>query len=219
MADILRLGRATPDALYEEIAQLHIDTIHHGALPLLGKKFMARLYRDLTLAKDTGLWVALEDGRLLGFICGCADLGRAYTDVLKQADFLLFWHGLRACLDVRILRKVAALFFYPFHSRQSAGDSQPSSPAEQKAQLLAISVNPHLQQKGIGSQLVAVLEKSLLEWGVSTYTVTTNIEEIGSNAFYRKNGFHHCGTLRHHALILQMYQKVPGIRPEPERTG
>jgi RimJ/RimL family protein N-acetyltransferase len=60
---------------------------------------------------------------------------------------------------------------------------------------------------------VGALEQGLRDWGmVGAYQVTTNVQEIASNQFYRKLGFEPYGTIKHHDLTLQRYTKqVPTL--------
>jgi GNAT superfamily N-acetyltransferase len=191
-------GRATFDAL----AQLHIAEIHHGTLPLLGKRFLARLYQELTRAPQSGIWAAHDAGRMVGFVAGCADLAAAYRAALRRSAIPLALLGARGLVSLTALRKLPALLLYPLRAR-GARDSGGAP----RAELLAIAVDPEMQGKGIGRDLVLALETAFREWRVDQYAVTTNRAETASNAFYVSLGFEPCGTMSHHELTLQRYRK------------
>lgn len=188
---------------FGRIAELHIAEIHHGLLPRLGKKFLALLYQGLSGADRTGVWVALHDGHVLGFVAGCADTKRTMSEVLFSLGGKLLLAAAGAVMSLELLRNISAMLVYPF--RQSPANGTRDIP---KAELLAICVEPSSRGRSIGKQLVQALEKSFPTWGtIQDYHVKTNIEEATSNAFYSTLGFHPAGTVPHHRLVLQVYIK------------
>jgi GNAT superfamily N-acetyltransferase len=193
--------------LFQQVASIHIQEIHFGVLPLLGRNFLAQLNREMTRAPYTGVWVVIENGQVLGFVSGCADLNKMYRFIFMHSFLPLLKHAGVAIFHPRFLKKVPSLFLYPFRHQKS----QPEVPSQieaDSAELLAIAVSPSMQGKGVGKILIKALEDGLREWNVTKcYYVATNIEEVGSNAFYRSQGFTPCGTTHHHDLILQKYRK------------
>ncbi len=75
------------------------------------------------------------------------------------------------------------------------------------AELLAIAIDSNEYGKGYGSHLIKVFETTLRQWGLQEYRVLTNIAEAPSNAFYLASGFRPAGTIGHHTLTLQVYEK------------
>lgn len=201
---------ADPPEYFGRVAELHMAEIHHGILPLLGKKFLALLYLGLSGADRSGVWVALHDGRVLGYVAGCADTKRTMTAVLFSFGVRLLLAAGGAVVSPAFLRKIMAVLSYPF--RQSPTSTAPRDIP--KAELLAICVEPSSRGRNIGKQLVQALEKAFLHWGmIPNYHVKTNIEEDNSNAFYRMLGFEPSGTVPHHNLVLQIYVKPVGKAP------
>jgi GNAT superfamily N-acetyltransferase len=204
--DVLRLGAEHPPDYYHQIADLHVMTIHHGVLPSFGKRFLARLYQELATAPRAGVWGVVDNDRVLGFIAGCADVRAAYVSVLLRSGVRLAPLAIRAVLTAGFWRAVAAMFAYPFRNRAPEGARDTS--AATHAELLAIAVAEGAQGRGMGTMLVGALECELRGWGVrDVYRVATNVQESASNAFYKKLGFTPCGTVKHHRLTLQMYEK------------
>jgi len=209
--EIVRLSPSHPRARFEEIAHLHAAEIHHGALPLLGPRFLARLYHEMSRAARTGVWVAVESDATLGFLAGCTDIKAAYRSIFLTGGLPLAWLVVRRLLGrPSLLRKVFAMLAYPFH--RGAGDAGAGPPVPARhAELLAVAVSREAQRRGVGRRLVSVFEEHLAAWGVAEgYWATTNIAEEDSNRFYRSLGFKPCGTMRLHDLVLQRYHKALG---------
>jgi ribosomal protein S18 acetylase RimI-like enzyme len=185
-------------------AALHIAEIHFGLLPLLGPEFLARVYMSVSSAPGAGVWVASRHGRIVGFVAGCSDVGALYKHMLRRDMLSLITAAGLALGRPAVLRRLPSIALYPLRQRDATGPRAARSPAE----LLAIAVSDDLRGRGLGRLLVARFEEFLRTLHVHEYHVATNIEEVGSNAFYRALGFRPVATVPHHALTLQLYEKV-----------
>jgi ribosomal protein S18 acetylase RimI-like enzyme len=184
---------------------------------------MTRLYFELSRAPQTHLWVALERGQVVAFLAGCANVQRSYRWVLMRPAllarlFLASWTVARLGLG-----RLLSPFSYISRARVPA-DGALSSGAQGVAELLAIAVKPQLRQRGVAKMLVEIFEQTLRDWGdVATYRVSTNIADVNSNTFYRRLGFSPCGTIKHHDLVLQTYEKslapASGHKPQSRAPG
>lgn len=210
---VVRLGRTEPDCVFRAIGQIHADTIHDGALSLLGQGFLARLYRAVARAPRAGVWGAMEDGEVVGFLAGCADVRACYRSVVARAGFPLAWRAVPALRSPRVWRKVVAVCLYPYSGHGSPNDS-PDRVSAGRSEILAIAVRADWGRKGIGGTLIRAFEESLVHWGVAgRYRVTTNLAETDANRFYQRAGFAPARRFRHHDLVLQEYVKqVPTTR-------
>jgi len=210
--EVVRLASSAAGTDFRRMAQLHIESIFHGALPLLGEGFLAELYRQLASAPGSGVWAATADGQLAGFIVGCTDARQALRFVVMRAWFRLMRLAALRLASPALWKKLPWLVAYPFKSRggMSAGRevNQPTAAGAVDAELLSMAVDSRYRGKGIGRQLVAALETDLLRpAGIDSYLVTTNRAEEVSNRFYPSVGFQPTRTFRHHDLILQSYSK------------
>ena len=199
---IVRLGLGDSE-LCRQAATLHIRSIHHGLLPLLGVRFLTKMYLCIAVAPQAGVWAMVDGDKLVGFIAGCASVQRTYRWITVDYGFKLAVAAGPALFRFSVLSKLYAILSYPFRRRKILATT-PTAEAE----LLAIAIDASEYGKGHGKKLVCALEESLRKWGVHAYRVLTNITETESNAFYSAMGFMPAGTIRHHALTLQLYEKM-----------
>jgi N-acetylglutamate synthase-like GNAT family acetyltransferase len=104
-----------------------------------------------------------------------------------------------------VLARLHSILAYPLRRR----DRQAAA-SVLEAELLAIAVDAKEYGQGHGKMLIQAFEASLRQWDVRAYRVVTNAADKESNAFYRATGFTPAGTVRHHALTLQAYEKMIG---------
>lgn len=206
--EIVRLSIVHPKAYFTAIAALHIKQIDYGLLPLLGLKFLSKLYYELAISPKTGVWVALKSNELVGFISGCADARLSYVAVLSRAWPLFMRLTLQVIL-IRpgLLRRMTSVLYYPFNKSSIKGHTIGVC-CSIKSEILAISVNPDFERQGIGRKLIQAFEKEILHWdNKGYYRVATKIPDIRSNSFYRKADFLPCHQIKLNDLILQIYLK------------
>ena len=206
---IIRLTNSEPLSYFQEVARLHTAEIQHGMLPLLGNEFLTSLYYEMCREPKNGIWVATENGKILGFLAGSADVRLSCRRLVLQSGLSLGWKILHAIPNLKLLKKFFSLFAYPFRKK----GERPSLPerhssSADRAELLAMAVHHEAHRQGIGRALVATFEQSLLIWGASDgYWVATDASQLASNNFYLSLGFERGGRLKHHDLILQHYYK------------
>lgn len=205
--EIIRLTAAHPESYFLNIAELHIEQIHHGFLPLLGLKYLSQLYYELATAPKTGVWVAIRSDKLVGFIAGCEDIRSSYYAVLPRAWPLFMSLILHVILKPLLCRKIFSILFYPFKSSSMTSHAI-SACSSIRPEILAIAVGKGIEGQGIGRKLVQSFEEKVLEWNCNGYyRVATNSSDVKSNSFYKKMGFLPCHQIRHNNLILQVYLK------------
>ncbi len=188
MKSILRLTSHDPEAYFREVAEVHARCIE-GFLSLLGAEFLAQLYRHLVRVPRTGVWCFLEGERVLGFVCGCADVKETYRSLVVRSWFPLMRVTMPSLLKRKTLRKLCGVLIYPFRQGSSEG-SRPGNGSAIRAELLAIAVRQTVRRSGIGTKLVRALEAGMGEWGITgEYQVSTLADDPLSNAFYSRMGF------------------------------
>jgi ribosomal protein S18 acetylase RimI-like enzyme len=193
---------------FQEVARLHSHQIHHGILPLFGARFLSRLYYRLASSSRAAVWVVIEDEKVVGFLAGCADIRQSYRSVFARSGLQLSWLALRSVFKPSVFRRLPSVFVYPFQLGKKQTTEESSASPVRRAELLSIAIDDGCHGRGFGRQLILEFEKELLRWGINEpYWVTTNCDDMNSNAFYRALGFEARGTFKHHSLILQRYCK------------
>ncbi len=210
--EIVDLKSAEMESLFSAVSRLHMQEIRHGALPLFGEKFLTRLYCELSKADRTVVLGAVEDGKLAGYVAGCADIACSYASVFKNAAIPLGWMMMGNLCRPDLLRKLPCIMTYPFGRKKTAEGHPDGNAQKGRPELLAIVVDEKYRGKHIGRTLVNAFERYLLSCGLDGfYYVSTNAADDGSNAFYQKLGFTFRGVAPHHSLTLRMYGKrIPG---------
>lgn len=207
---IERVSASTSPRLFQQLAKLHIDSIHGGILEALGPNFVASLYRQLGKRCDVLMFTALQEDRVIGFVagssnvrCSLRNLGIAGFGALAISACGSAW---RPSLVWKVLRTAGYFLRQPDGRAAEPLEDGASDPA--RAELLAIAVAEEARGLGVGSALVTALEEEFQNSAsAGEYFVSTNREEIGSNAFYRASGFTLVGQKRHHDLMLNIYKK------------
>jgi len=191
--------------LFDEMASLHRDLIHGGILPLLGKRFLANLYREIAGTESGFVGIALQGNKLVGFAAGAWDIWKCSCGLSAAGYLRLGLDFLVHLPSPGIFQKAFDAFCYPFRKGEESPENDLSQD-KHRAELLAIAVDSTTQGQGAGRLLVRALE-DFLKPHVSGYFVTTNIDDPKANAFYRAVGFAEVGRKKHHTLMLQTYFK------------
>ena len=173
------------------VAELHCAALAGDFLPSLGQGFLTVFYEGVM---DLGVgfgFVAIEDGRPVGFVLGSTDTGALFKQVVASRAVTL---GLRAIPAVirrpALAANVLETFLYP--------DKEGAVP--EKAELVVIGFDRAYRGRGLGRGLVSALNDAFRAQGVRSYKVTVLQENLGANSFYRALGFQP-------ALEFELYRK------------
>jgi ribosomal protein S18 acetylase RimI-like enzyme len=202
--ETIQLSEEGSEAEFREISCLHIKEIHHGILPFLGPKLLAELYKALVEIKLIYLWAVKSDRRIIGFLAGTLSSNkRALCLLLRRKSLLVL------CLMIRLLSASQSARLIISFVKTSAKHvlSARKDASRPQAELLAIAVDKHFQNSGVGKALMLCFEDSVRKGGLADYCVMTNVHELGSNAFYNAMGFEEYCLIPHHNLILRVYKK------------
>jgi ribosomal protein S18 acetylase RimI-like enzyme len=190
------------DTLYT-VAELHIRYIEQGVLPMLGARFLARLYLEIARSPRASVQVAIDKHQVCGFIAGCYDIHSTYIHLVTHAAIELLCAAGKSLLTPQVLRRIWALLAYPLQKHENRGTQRAPCP-----EILAIAVDESQRQMGVGRRLVEAFETAAQGWGeMDRIRVATNVAEAGARMFYEKLGFRPIRQRRHHALVLQIYEK------------
>lgn len=195
-------GRVNP----RSAAELHSSGIREGFLSSLGIPFLTQLYRAIDLAPQSGVFLAIQDKRVLGFVAYTADIAGCYRWVLTRKGLRLLLPLVSSLFRPRFYRKALETLFYPSHvEKHPNGTSRTGLP---RAELLSIAVDSQTRGLGIGKELVDAVDMAMREMRVSTYYVVTDATDERANKFYESGDFHEVRTFFHHRKPMREFRKV-----------
>lgn len=196
---------ALTEAHHAWAARLHVEELPHGLFPSLGPRFVAQWHRA-HMASPHGLgYVALKDGRPIGFALGCTDrranvdwllahrwapLAAAASRAFARRPLLAAWF-IRS-RSVRYLRRLVGRVLPTARPapaakarRTGAEPSMNGSPAV----LEAIIVVPSVRAQGVGSTLVDRFLADTAEAGAEYAELVTKDGDRGAAGFYERGGW------------------------------
>lgn len=163
------------------IVEIHMDTFTGFFLTFLGRGFLKTLYKGFMAHPYSGVILALEDDKPIGFCAYSEDLSGFYKYLVKRKLPLFAWYAIGAFFrNPRILFRLLRAFSY---SRESKRE-------ELYVELASIGVLPSAKNKGVGSKLIKML-CNITDASKFVYIKleTDRDNNEGVNYFYQKNGF------------------------------
>ncbi len=163
------------------IAELHKKAFPSFFLTQLGVPFLVTLYTGYMEDEESGIIVAEDEEKFIGFIAYSADYPRFYKGLIKNHLFKFAFCSLGAALR------------HPSFIKRLLGAFKKSDSVvkdERYVELASICVDPAIESKGVGSALIDYL-KSIVDFNTYAYiNLETDADKNdGVNRFYKKNGF------------------------------
>lgn len=180
MAVIRELEEVNFDYI-ESIAELHKKAFPTFFLTQLGIPFLRTLYMGYMEDKDSGIIVAEDNGKLVGFIAYSKDYPRFYKGLIKN-------HLIKFAIC-----SAGAAIRHPAFIKRLLGAFKKSESVvkkEQYVELASICVDPSIKCNGVGSALIDYL-KGIVDFSIYAY-INLETDADGNDAvnnFYIKNGF------------------------------
>jgi ribosomal protein S18 acetylase RimI-like enzyme len=174
MLEIRTIEGGDHEQTCKEVAQIHTETLAVGLLPSLGQPFLESLYRSAARDKSCVFIVAVEDGRIIGFVMGSI----APPSLYLRSAFQSLPKILAAILKrPRLLRRLLSVLRYSAKST-----SNPS------AELLSIAVSHEHRGTGISGALLREFKSKMMIRNIRKFRVTAADTQVAALKFYRKNG-------------------------------
>lgn len=169
--------RVTDRETIRDVTELHRRSLGSRFSDVLGARSLHGLY-EAVLGTDAGvLVVATQAGRLRGFVL-------ATTDTERVPPAMMRWpHRLAWTILFALMRRRGAVL------RWIEATSGGRTPDGIRAELMLIAVEPTSRSRGIGSRLVARLDRELGARGVNAYKVIVGHARTDAIRFYERNGF------------------------------
>ena len=164
-----------------DIVSIHLNTFTGFFLTFMGRGFLNLMYRSYAEYKDSGIFVALEEEKPVGFLAYSGDLSGLYKYMIRKRLILFGWYSFGAFFrKPTIFMRLVRAFLKPGETKRE----------EKYVELASIGVDPNMKSKGVGSQLIDML-KAQVDFNEYAYiTLETNaLNNEGANHFYKKNGF------------------------------
>lgn len=169
------------DRYIASLSQLHMKAFPRFFLTQLGLPFLKTLYKGYIEDKNSGILVAENNGKLIGFIAYSNEYSKFYKELLKK-------HLIRFAFC-----SLFAVIRHPSFCKRLLGAFKKSDDVkkeEEYVEIASICVNPKAGKRGVGSQLIRHL-KDITDFATYTYinleTDACNNEAV--NLFYIRNGF------------------------------
>ncbi|MHC4154173.1 MAG: GNAT family N-acetyltransferase [Planctomycetota bacterium] len=198
-----REGQIKFDSLRTEhipqVARLHTEGISAGYISSLGEKFAEYVYAGIVTSGESFGFVAVEDGRVIGFIT-CADsVISIYKHILRNHFLKLFLAILPRLFRLSSLRNVLETLFYPSRVQKDLNC----------VEIVAIVVDEPWRGRGIGRSLIHKAVDETLRRGIGKIRVMVG-DPLPANEFYKRLGFELVGQYRQHAHLTNLYVRSVG---------
>lgn len=164
-----------------DIVSIHLDTFQGFFLTFMGRGFLKLMYRSYVEYNDSGILVAFENEKPIGFLAYSGDLSGLYKYMIKKRLIPFAWYSLGAFFrKPTVFIRLVRAFLKPGEAKRN----------EKYVELASIGVAPYVKSKGVGSQLIEAL-KSMIDFNEYAYITleTDAVNNDGANRFYLKNGF------------------------------
>lgn len=165
----------------QTIAELHKKSFPTFFLTKLGIPFLKTLYTGYIEDKNSGIIVAENKDRIVGFIAYSKDYSSFYKGLIKNHLLKFAFCSLGAAIK------------HPSFIKRLLGAFKKSDSVvkeEKYVELASICVDPRIESRGLGSRLIDYL-KGIVDFDVYAYiNLETDADDNeGANYFYVKNGF------------------------------
>lgn len=164
-----------------DIVSIHLDTFQGFFLTFMGRGFLKLMYRSYVEYNNSGILVAFENEKPIGFLAYSGDLSGLYKYMIKKRLVLFAWYSLGAFFrKPTVFIRLVRAFLKPGEAKRN----------EKYVELASIGVTPNIKSKGVGSKLIDTL-KSNIDFNEYSYITleTDAVNNDGANHFYLKNGF------------------------------
>lgn len=168
-------------AIVCDVTDIHLATFQGFFLTFMGRGFLRQMYRSYCEHESSGLLVAFEDGKAIGFLAYSENMSGLYKFMIKKRLIPFAWYSLGAFFrKPKIFMRLIRAFLKPSESRRE----------EAYVELASIGVSPEIKSHGVGSALIESLKTQVDFDRFSYISLETDADNNeGANHFYQKNGF------------------------------
>lgn len=177
----IREVKSNEKELINEIVTIHLNTFTGFFLTFMGRGFLKQMYQSYCDHDESGLLVAEEDGKALGFLAFSSNFSGLYKFMIKTRLIQFGWYSIGAFFRrPSAFMHIISAFLKPCEAKRE----------EKYVELSSIGVDPNVKSKGVGSKLIDAL-KDNVDFDKYAYInlETDAVDNEGAIHFYEKNGF------------------------------
>lgn len=177
----IRQINANEKETIKAVVKIHLDTFTGFFLTFMGKGFLNQMYTSYCRHPDSGLLVAFDGEKPVGFLAYSGDFSGLYKYMIKTKLVPFAWYSLGAFLrKPKVFMHLLSAFLKPSEAKRT----------ERYVELSSIGVDPLVKSNGIGSKLIsALIERVDFDRYAYINLETDAVNNEGANHFYQKNGF------------------------------
>ena len=177
----IREVKSEEKELINDIVSIHLNTFTGFFLTFMGRGFLNQMYRSYCDHDESGLLVAEEDRKAVGFLAYSGNFSGLYKFMIKTRLIPFGWYSVGA-----FFRRPSAFM----HIIKAFMKPSEVKREEKYVELSSIGVDPTIKSKGVGSLLIDELKK-IVDFNKFAYITleTDAVNNDGAIHFYEKNGF------------------------------
>ncbi len=179
-----------------EVARLHIEGIRMGFISSLGENFVTALYEGLCESPESFGYVAVKDGKVIGFASFTTNLNKLYWTVIRKKGIQFLSILVREHFTWTVIRKVLETLIYPQRIERHKIP---------RAEFLSMAVAPEARGHGLATRFVQMGFEECRRRGVRELKILA-AEAIGPiNKMYEKFGFPRVAQIQNHGIVSNVY--------------
>lgn len=178
---VIRNVKPSEKTLVDSIVTIHLATFDGFFLTFMGRGFLNQMYLSYCEERHSGLLVAEDDGRAIGFLAYSGNMSGLYKYMIRTRLIPFAWHSVWAFLrKPSVFVHIISAFLKPSEARRD----------EKYIELASIGVAPNSKSTGVGSQLINKLKEIVDLTEYAYITLETDADDNDDVIrFYEKNGF------------------------------
>lgn len=178
---MIRKIEKTEKYIINDIVEIHLATFKGFFLTFMGRGFLRLMYRSYLEHDESGILVAFEEEKPVGFLAYSGDMSGLYKYMIKKRLILFAWYSLGAFIrKPTVFMRLVRAFLKPSESVRE----------DKYIELASIGVSPEVKAHGFGSSLIEALKNDVDFSKFKYITLETDaVDNEIANKFYVKNGF------------------------------
>jgi predicted ATP-grasp superfamily ATP-dependent carboligase/ribosomal protein S18 acetylase RimI-like enzyme len=180
----------------KEVAHLHIQGISTGFISSMGIRFVMALYAAIAQSTFSFGHVAVQDGRVVGFISFTSDLKKLFRCVCVKNGIQFFFLLAGQLVSLRNLKRIWETLIYP---KRVDTFELPD------AELLSIVVSSEYRGSGVSARLLEMGLQECRRRRIHRVKLLVAESNVPANRFYVKMGFRYIRQITNHGVLSNIY--------------